>query len=242
MQHLRRRVAAPAQAALDVEHAAEVAHDDGIGTGGLDVLALVVGETRADLTELEREGPAEAAAGLALGHFGQRQAGDHVEQRSRLRLDAHLAQSRAAVVVGHRAIEAPGHRIDLEHIGEELRELPGLRGEALGTPEPGRIVAEELGVVRAHHAAARAGRRDDGVEALELGDELPRERDRVGPVAGVVGGLATAGLALRDDHLHAGMVEELERGKTDRRTHQVDEAGDEQADAHAARRVRSTTA
>src|SRR6186997_2880616 len=69
VQHLRLVVAPPAQPAFDVQHAAEVAEHHGVGAGGRDVAALVVGETRRNLAELDRERAAEAAAVFAFGHF-----------------------------------------------------------------------------------------------------------------------------------------------------------------------------
>ena len=68
-----------------------------------DMLAFVVREPRRDLAVFDREGSAEAAAGLALGHFGEPDAGHPGQQRARLLLDAHLAQSGAAVMIGDRA-------------------------------------------------------------------------------------------------------------------------------------------
>jgi hypothetical protein len=69
---------------------------------------------------------------------------------------------------------------------------------------------------------------------LEGGDRLARKLLRGGFVAGVVGRLAAAGLRRRHIHLAAGVGQKLDRGKADRGTEQVDEAGDEQADARAA--------
>jgi hypothetical protein len=50
------------------------------------VAALVVRKARRDLSELDRERAAEAAARFALRHLGERKAGDLGEQRARLRL------------------------------------------------------------------------------------------------------------------------------------------------------------
>ena len=61
-------------------------------------------------------------------------------------------------------------------------------------------------------------------------------------IAGVDVHLAAAGLGLRDDDLVAEALEQSHGRATHRREHRVDEAGDEQRDAHAgsvARRVRS---
>src|ERR1700730_9471640 len=69
VQHLGLRIAAPAQPALDVQHAAQIAQHDGVRARGLDVPAFVVGQPRRNLAELDRERPAEAAARLALRHL-----------------------------------------------------------------------------------------------------------------------------------------------------------------------------
>src|SRR5437660_1348415 len=79
---------------------AQVAEDDGVGPGVEDMLALVVRHAGRDVTELDRERPAKAAAGLAIGHFGHLDAGHFTEQRTRLLLDVHFSQSGAAIVVG----------------------------------------------------------------------------------------------------------------------------------------------
>ena len=86
------------------------------GTAVGDVLALVVGQPRRDLAELDRERAAEAAAGLGLRHLLEHEAGHLGEQRARLRLDAHLAQSGAGVVVGDGPVEAPRNLVELQHV------------------------------------------------------------------------------------------------------------------------------
>ena len=169
-----------------------------------------------------------------LGHLLEHEAGNPGQQLARLALDAHLAQPRAAVVVGHRPGERAGHAVELEHAGQELRELVGARGERLRARLHRRVAGEQLLVVRADHAAARAGGRDEVVAALELADDLARDRDRVAAVAGVVGGLAAAGLGGRHVDLGPAGFEQLDGCEPDRGPHQVDETGDEETDAHQA--------
>ena len=62
--------------------------------------------------------------------------------------------------------------------------------------------------------------------------QLQGEWARCGVIAGVVAGLATAGLRGRHDDFGAGGAQQLERGKTDARAHQIGKTGDEQAYAH----------
>ncbi len=64
------------------------------------------------------------------------------EKRARLRLDAHLAQPGAAVVVGHRAVEAPRNALETQLADEKIGELARLRGERLDAREHRRIVGE----------------------------------------------------------------------------------------------------
>ena len=136
-------VAATAQPSFDIEHAAEVAQDDGIGTAVGDVAALVVGHARRYVAELDREGSTKAAARLAIGHFGELHAGHLLEQRARLLLDAHLAQPGAAVVIGHVALVSSGNALELEHVDQEVGEFAGFRAERHGAREHRCIVAED---------------------------------------------------------------------------------------------------
>jgi len=196
------------------------------------VAALVVGETRRYLAEFDRKRAAEAAARFAFGHFLERKAGNPGEQRARLRLCAHLAQPRAAVVIGHAAFETAGYAVELRVVDEKIGELARLCGKCRHAPAHGRIVGEEIGVVRADHAAAGAGRRDQEVAILEFGDDLRRECACVLAIAAIVGRLAAAGLRRGNDDRCARRFEQAESGEANRRAHQVDEAGDEQTDTH----------
>jgi hypothetical protein len=69
--------------------------------------------------------------------------------------------------------------------------------------------------MRLEHGGARARRDNDVVEALEGLDHLTRNRLGVGAVAGIIGGLASTGLALRHLDLGAGVFEQLDRTKAD---------------------------
>ena len=116
-----------------------------------------------------------------------------------------------------------------QHVDQEARELIGLGGQHIGLGAPVRIVREQLRIMRLDHAGAGAGRRDHVVVAVEGVDHLHRQIARGAAVAGIVGRLAAAGL---DGHLDdaAGILQELHGRKADGGAHQVDEAGDEQAD------------
>ena len=58
-----------------------------------------------------------------------------------------------------------------------------------------------------------------------------RELARRLAVARVPAGLPAAGLRRGNDDIAARVLEQLERGEADRRPHQIDETGHEQADA-----------
>ncbi len=73
--------------------------------GGGDGRRLARGDGVGDVGVLDREEPAEAAAGLRVGELDELEAVAHAaEQRARLARDAELAQARAAVMAG----DAPG--------------------------------------------------------------------------------------------------------------------------------------
>src|SRR6185312_4871685 len=179
----------------------------------------------------------EAAAHFGAGQLLERQPLDGGKQLARLLLDAELAQSRTGVVIGRDAVIMRLDTFHPAHIGEEGDELVSALREMLGTLEQRRLVGEELGVMFLDHAAAGAGRHHDIVEALERIDDLARDRLGVGLVAGIVGGLATAGLHRRYLDRAAGFLEQLHGGKTDRGAEEIDEASDEQAYADGHGRV-----
>ena len=83
------------------------------------------------------------------------------------------------------------------------------------------------------HAGAGAGRRDDVVKLLKRRDHLFGNLPRILSVAGIIGGLAAAGLRARHMHLASGILQQLDGGKADAGAEQIDKAGDEQADARA---------
>ena len=85
--------------------------------------------------------------------------------------------------------------------------------------------------MRADHARTGTARRHHIVVGLEGGDDLGCDGAGVGAIAGVVGGLAAAGLRARHLDRAAGLLQQLDGGEAHRRPEQIDETGDEQADA-----------
>ncbi|KGD58099.1 hypothetical protein DP49_5025 [Burkholderia pseudomallei] len=227
------RAALALEPPADVHQAAEIAaREHGRAARG-DVRGLVGHDLRRDLRILHAERAAEAAAHFGILHFGQRDAFDAREQRARLRLDAEAAQARAGVVIGERAL---GHRGALgprpaEHVDEKARQLVRARGKPLGARPPGGIVREQIRVVVAQRADARAGRRDDIVVALERFDRAARDAARVVEIAAVQRGLAAAGLRARRVDGATGRLEQLHGRERGARPEQIREARDEQADA-----------
>ena len=191
---------------------------------------LLLDDGVGDVGVLDAERAAEAATDVRVRKFGERQAVDRLEQTARLVADAELAQARARVVIGDRAGEGGIDLGHAAHVDQKADQLVDLGLERLGARLPGRLVGEEAGVVQLEHAAARARRRHHVVVGLERFDHLPGDGAGVGPVAGVVGGLAAAGLRRRHLDGASARLDQLDRREADARPEQVDQAGHEQAD------------
>ncbi|MNC85546.1 hypothetical protein D3C83_11520 [compost metagenome] len=97
-----------------------------------------------------------------------------------------------------------------------------------------RLRGKEVGIVRADHPGAGTRRRDDVIAGLELRENFPRQRKRRPAIARVIAGLAATGLACRNHHLAPGRLQQAQRREPDAGTHEIDEAGNEKAYAHAA--------
>ena len=140
----------------------------------LDVLALVVGEPRGDLAELDRERAAEAAARLRLGHFAAAARPGILASSARgWRLDAHLAQAGAAVVIGDRARERARERARASStFDEEVGELVGARGKRL------RRARSIAGVVGEEVRRSACGSCRCTIPTARPGSRSPRTRRR----------------------------------------------------------------
>src|SRR6478752_10349843 len=215
----------------DVDEAAEIAREQQLRLGGRDVRRLAADHGVGDIGVLPAKEPAEATASLGLGHLDELGAGKPAEQLARLALDAKLTQARAAVMVGDAPGKRAGHGRELAHIDQEGDELVHTLGEADGTGGRLGVIGEEPRVVHLQHGRARPRRRDDVIEAVEGRDRLQRERARRLAVAAVVGRLPAAGLRRRHLDIAAGGFEQAHRREADGWAQDVDEAGDEEADA-----------
>jgi len=121
---------------------------------------------------------------------------------------------------------------DMEDVHEKLGEFVGPGGQGAGAGGCGRVVGEKAGVA-ADHVGTGAGRADHGVASgKEVDDAAGQGPDPV-CVPELVQGLAAACLPLGHDGIDAGGAKDVKAGQA-RLGHDVlDEAGDEQCDAHA---------
>jgi len=219
-----------AQAPGDVHQAAEIAGEDRAGPGRGERLDLVRDHAAGDIGIFHAEGAAEAAADLAIRRLCQCQALDRAEQGAGAGLDAQLAQARAGIVIGDRPIEPRTRKIHVPYVRQKGNQLPGLGRQGLGSRRVGRIVGEERGIVIADHARAGTRGRD---EVIDLGEGIEhRARDRTGlrASAGIIGGLAATALPGRNPDGAARRLQQLDGGKADTGTKQIDQTGHEEAD------------
>jgi hypothetical protein len=150
---------------------------------------------------------------------------------SRLVLDAEFAKSRAGIVIGDAAVITGLDRLDAHHVHQERHQFVTAAGEVLGPGLHGRIVIEQARIVMTEHPGAGPRRCHHGVVVVERRDHLRRDRSSRGAVSAIVGRLAAADLQGRHLDRAAGSFKQLDRGETDRRPEQIDEAGNEKRNA-----------
>ena len=228
------RPALPLELSGHIHQAAEIAGQQQVGLGLDDVGAFLFHHGVRDIGIFHGERAAEAATDLAIGHLDKFQAFDGCEQCPRLVLDVEFAQPRATVVISGRGIEVGIDRGHPPHIDQERHQFVHLGGERCCTWFPSLVVGKQRGIMLFQHAGARTRWRHDIVEAPERRDRLPGQGLGCRPVAGVVGGLAAAGLCRRHLHLAPGGLEQLDGGNADRGPHQIDKTRHEQAHARGA--------
>ena len=114
--------------------------------------------------------------------------------------------------------------MDAKHIDEEADQFVGLGGKGFRLGGHFRFSLEEVGIMGREHAAARAAGGDDIVAVGKSLDRLCGDRLGRLPVAGIVGRLATAGLA-RNDDLAACVFQQFDRGEANGWADDVDQAG-----------------
>ena len=113
----------------------------------------------------------------------------------------------------------PGRQtLDTHDIGQETDQLECPRGECIGTRPQIGIIIEQMRQVMLQHAAARTRRHHHVVIAAERIENASAKVARSGPITGIVGGLAAAGLRTRHFDLAAGLFQQPYRRKANRRT------------------------
>ena len=76
MKHLGTLITQPPEAALDVEHAAKIAKHNRLGLSGLDVMDLLIDDSRRDISVFHGEGASKSAAGTRVFHLFDLQSRD----------------------------------------------------------------------------------------------------------------------------------------------------------------------
>src|SRR5581483_2279364 len=119
--------AAACKAARDLHQAAEIAGEHASGPALFDGAQLLLEDRTGDVGIFDREGPAEAAAHLAVGKLDELKPLDAREQPARRRGDAEFAQGGAGIVIGDGALEARIDLADAKHIDDKARQLEAFR-------------------------------------------------------------------------------------------------------------------
>ena len=97
-------------------------------------------------------------------------------------------------MIGDAAVVARGDAVHAAHVHQERHQLVGTLRQVLRALELRGIVGEHFRIMRAQLARAGARGRHHVIEAFEGIHHLAGERLGNGLVAGIVGGLAAAGL------------------------------------------------
>ncbi len=119
----------------------------------------------------------------------------------------------------------------MQHVHQEGGELVGFGGQGFGACVQVGVIAEQGGQVAREHPGAGARGDDDVVVGRECREEAESEVAGGGAIAGVIGGLAAAGLGAGNFNRAAGGFEQGDAGEGDAGAVQVHQAGDEQGDA-----------
>ena len=101
----------------------------------------------------DAEGAAEAAAGIGIRKFGQRESFDRRQERARLEPDTQFAQARAGIMIGGAGIELRLHRRHPRSSARKGNEFGTLAGKGCRAAFPFRIAPEETRIMLLQHAA-----------------------------------------------------------------------------------------
>ncbi len=152
------------------------------------------------------------------------------EQGAAVQVRVHLAAGRAGRMQGHFGRCAGILELDLADVEQELGQLEGALGQRLGLLQRGRLVLEQLKVMVAQHPGAGAGghhHRPVVGEQLQL---RAGDLARLVGIAGGVGRLTAAGLALRIVHGQSFALEQADGIQASLGIEQIHHAGTEQVD------------
>src|SRR5829696_2240041 len=223
------------EAAADVHQARVVAGGTDLGARVQDVAQLVREHRRGGVGVLHGEGAPEAAALPRLSQLHEVYAPDGAQQfEGRVAYLDHAQRVARRVVSNAVRIIGP-HVRGFELLHQKFRELEHPGGEHLHVVEELFVVGEIRGhrVELAHHADARARRRDYRLVALEDLDEAPDEGDGFPLIPGVEVHLAAAGLFGGEHDLVAEALEQAHGRPPRLREQRVVKARDEQGHAHS---------
>lgn len=221
----------PIQPAADLHQAARVVADHKIRFGFEDGIAFHLGHCRGDLRVFYGEGPAETAARFRLCHFHKLEPFDVFEQFAWGLFGSKLPEPMTAVMEGRGPLKACSEVFDSELVDQEFREFPRFFGEHLGCLFLW-MPLKEFWIENFEHGAAGTGGRDDNLCIVECVELVGGHGARLVPVAGVEGRLAAAGLVFRHIDGVTEALEDSHHGHPDVWEEGVDEAGDEEGDAH----------
>ena len=185
---------------------------------------------------LDRERPTETAALAGVGQLGQVDARHRAQQPGRAVTDAQDPQRMAGGMVGDAVREVCSHVGDAQDVHQELGQLVGSGRDLLDLP-PQRLVprcGSQAGVLVPHGRRTGTGWHHDRLAAGEGPDVSPHQRQGRARIAAVDVHLPAAGLPGRHSHRHAEPVQQPDHGAAHLGPPRVDQAGDEQADSHAA--------
>jgi hypothetical protein len=130
-------------------------------------------------------------------------------------------------MIGDSTLPIRGDRLHSANIDKEGNELPTPLGEFLRARQVPGIVGEEFGVMYPQHPGTRPRGGNDIIIAGKGVEYLQGDCLGIGPVTGVVGGLAATGLSTRDPDRAPRVFEQFDSRKAYCRSEQIDQTRDE---------------
>ena len=140
-------------------------------------------------------------------------------------------------MISNRSHKFRSRRLDFENVYEKARQLKTFCCECARTSRLIRFIYEKFWIMLEQHAGAGAAGRDHVVAIPKSGDHLSGHAPRGASIAGIVGGLAAAGLIRHNDFATC-VFKQFDRCEPYARPKKIDEASHEQAYAELAFRWR----